>query len=181
MQIRRTNNRRRGTRSNRLALTLLAALIVAVAGTVAAMSTGASADTFSALARPTFPASPFTIHGFGGKCVDVPNGLFNDGAPLQMWDCNRTPAQVFRVGPNDSLMVGDKCLDIPWGSKDWGTRVQLARCNGGPAQVWLPTHWGGIRNPHAGVCLDVAGWGTANGTASITWGCFNQENQRFWH
>jgi hypothetical protein len=30
-----------------------------------------------------------------GRCLDVPNADFRDGAPLTIYDCNNTPAQTF--------------------------------------------------------------------------------------
>ena len=33
------------------------------------------------------------VSNFNGKCIDVPNSNFVDGAQLQMWDCNGTGAQ----------------------------------------------------------------------------------------
>lgn len=168
-----------GPRSRRLVVGLVAALLAAVGATAAVMSNAASAEEVRALTQPQFPGGGFVVHGFGGNCLDVPNRQFLDGAKLQLWDCNGTPAQVFRVGPNESLMAGDKCVDIPWASSERGTRVQLAWCNGGPAQVFRRTHWNGISNPHTGLCLDVAGWGTTNGTPFITWSCLNGANQRF--
>ncbi|WP_240742166.1 ricin-type beta-trefoil lectin domain protein [Micromonospora zingiberis] len=128
--------------------------------------------------RPGGPdSSAFALRGYKDKCVDVPGGISADGAQLQLWRCNGTPAQRFSSGPNGSLVALGKCMDVAWASRDNGAKVQLAHCNGGPAQVWVVER-GMVRNPHSGKCVDVRDWNTADGAPLQIWECNpGQENQ----
>jgi Thaumatin family./Ricin-type beta-trefoil lectin domain. len=121
----------------------------------------------------------FALRGYADKCIDVPGGISADGAQLQLWDCNGTPAQRFSHGPNGSLVVLDKCMDVAWASRDDGARVQLAYCNGGPAQVWV-SEGGMLRNPHSGKCVDVRDWNAANGAPLQLWTCAPGQANQVW-
>jgi len=121
-------------------------------------------------ARKPQDGAAFTLRGYGDKCVDVPDGVSADGAPLQMWECNGTPAQDFSRGPNDSLIALGKCMDVAWASRDNGATVQLAYCNGGPAQVWV-IEGSMLRNPHSNKCVDVRDWNAADGASLQIWDC----------
>ncbi|WP_344616972.1 RICIN domain-containing protein [Dactylosporangium salmoneum] len=35
-------------------------------------------------------------------------------------------------------------------------------------------------NPNSGKCLDANGWGTANATQLIIWGCGNAQSNQTW-
>ena len=59
-----------------------------------------------------------------------------------------------------------------------GARVQIWDCNGGANQQWTLNGNGTISNGQTGLCLDVNGAGTANGTAVIVWTCHGGANQR---
>ena len=52
-------------------------------------------------------------------------------------------------------------------------------CNGQNNQKWTLNANGSITGVGSGLCLDVNGAGTANGTAVILWTCNGQANQRW--
>ena len=54
------------------------------------------------------------------------------GAPIQMWSCNGTPAQLFTRPGDGTLRALDRCLQLD-GTADDST-MHLVACNGGPAQ-----------------------------------------------
>jgi hypothetical protein len=116
------------------------------------------------------------FRGYANKCIDVPGGISNDGAQLQLWDCNGTPAQAFTSGPNGSQAALDKCMDVAWAARDNGAKVQLAWCNGGPAQVWV-YQGTNLKNPNSGKCVDVRDWNTNNGAPLQIWDCAKNANQ----
>ncbi|MEV6813994.1 ricin-type beta-trefoil lectin domain protein [Micromonospora sp. NPDC051296] len=131
--------------------------------------------------KPNAPHSAdFALRGYVDKCIDVPGGVSADGAQLQLWRCNGTPAQRFSLGPNGSLVVLDKCMDVAWTSRDNGAKVQLAYCNGGPAQVWV-AEAGMLRNPHSGKCVDVRDWNAGNGAPLQIWECAPGQANQTWH
>ncbi|MEO3930441.1 ricin-type beta-trefoil lectin domain protein [Micromonosporaceae bacterium B7E4] len=127
----------------------------------------------------TAGSSVFALRGYADKCIDVPGGVSADGAQLQVWECNGSPAQQFSHGPNGSLVALDKCMDVAWAAQDNGAKVQLAYCNGGPAQVWV-AEGGILRNPHSNKCVDVRDWNAANGAPLQIWRCAAGQANQAW-
>lgn len=100
-----------------------------------------------------------------GKCVDVQGNGSADGTPIQISDRNGTGAQLWTVGPNDTVRINGKCMDVTWGGTSSGTKVQLWTCNGGGAQVWQPVGRA-LYNPQSGRCLHDPNSSTSNGPSS---------------
>ncbi|MER5550757.1 ThuA domain-containing protein [Streptomyces sp. NPDC002793] len=119
------------------------------------------------------------ITGIGGKCVDVANGANADGTQIQLWTCNRSPAQTWTVAPDQSLRALGKCMDISGGGTADGTKVQLYGCNDTAAQKWVPQTDGTLRNPQSGKCLDAADVSSADGTRLHLWTCLSAVNQKW--
>jgi endo-1,4-beta-xylanase len=71
-----------------------------------------------------------------------------------------------------------KCLDAPPNAAA-GTRLQVWDCSGGTNQQWVINGNGTISSAQTGMCLDVNGGGTANGSAVIVWSCHGGANQRW--
>ncbi|MEU6404962.1 ricin-type beta-trefoil lectin domain protein [Streptomyces sp. NPDC046985] len=120
------------------------------------------------------------VLGSGWQCMDVRDASSADGAAVQLWKCNGTPAQQWKVdATGQTVRALGKCLDAASGGTADGTAIQLWTCNGTGAQVWQPQSNGALRNPQSGKCLDVpnssADWGTrlqlfdCNGTAAQQW------------
>ncbi len=120
------------------------------------------------------------VSNWNGKCVDVPSGVFNDGARLQMYVCNGTPAQKWTF-VNGTLQTSDnKCMDVAGGATAAGTPIQIANCSGNPAQQWVLSAAGDLVNPQANRCLDINGWNGDDGASLIIWDCTGGANQK-WH
>lgn len=69
------------------------------------------------------------------KCMDVPSSTFVDGARLQVWTCNGTDAQRFRILSSNGgfqlrTLVNDKCVDATWGP------IELWGCSDASTQRW---------------------------------------------
>ncbi|WP_329048199.1 endo-1,4-beta-xylanase [Streptomyces violaceus] len=112
-----------------------------------------------------------------GRCLDVDGANAAGGTPMIIWDCHGNANQRFtQNGP--ALQVLGKCLNVPPDAAA-GTRVQIQDCDGGANQQWVLNGNGTIRNGQNGLCLDVNGGGTANGSAVIVWNCHNGANQRW--
>ena len=58
--------------------------------------------------------------------------------------------------------------------------MQIWDCNGGANQKWTINADGTIVGVQSGLCLDVTGASTANGTLIEIWTCNGGGNQR-WH
>nr|BFE56772.1 hypothetical protein GCM10020063_012980 [Dactylosporangium thailandense] len=119
------------------------------------------------------------IAGLAGKCIDVMNRLSNNGTPIQLYDCNNTPAQYWQLQSDGTVRALGKCMDVTAAANQNGTKIQLYDCNGTPAQQWKVTSARQLINAGSGRCLDVTDWSSANGIQLQLWDCLDQDNQRW--
>jgi hypothetical protein len=79
-----------------------------------------------------------------GKCVEVVGGSTANGAPIDQWDCNGTPQQLWKVnsvsgGQQIVSAVSGKCLDVTGGStaiSDGALMEQWDCAAGAGNQTW---------------------------------------------
>jgi lysophospholipase L1-like esterase len=112
-----------------------------------------------------------------GRCLDVPNAGTTNGVQPAIRDCTGAANQRWTNG-GQTLQALGKCLDSPTNATA-GAKAQLWDCHGGANQRWNLNADGTISNAQSGLCLDVNGNGTANGTAVILWTCTAAANQRW--
>ncbi|GIE76401.1 hypothetical protein Aph02nite_23510 [Actinoplanes philippinensis] len=112
-----------------------------------------------------------------GRCLDVSGASPANGALTQLWDCHTDANQQFSQNGRELRVLG-KCLDVAPNAAA-GARAQIWDCNGGANQQWNVNGNGSISNAQTGLCLDVSGAATANGTSVVVWGCHNGANQRW--
>ncbi|MER7754081.1 ricin-type beta-trefoil lectin domain protein [Kitasatospora sp. NPDC097643] len=128
----------------------------------------------------TPPAGPTgQITGYAGKCVDVKGANTGNGTPVQIYDCNGTWAQKWRIGVDGTIRALGKCMDVSGGGTGNATRVQIYDCNGTGAQQWQARPDGSLLNPQSGRCLDDLGFSTANGNQLGIWDCNGYDNQKW--
>ncbi|MFJ4090530.1 ricin-type beta-trefoil lectin domain protein [Kitasatospora sp. NPDC089913] len=127
---------------------------------------------------PNGPVGP--ISGYAGKCVDVKNGTSADRTPVQIFACNGTAAQQWKIAEDGTIRALNKCLDVAAAGTTNGTKVQLYTCNRTGAQQWRVRADGSILNPASGRCLDNLGFSTTDGNQLGIWDCNGLENQ-IWH
>ena len=126
------------------------------------------------------PSSPSNPSAFrlrsesSGRCLDISGANAANGTPAQIWDCHTNANQQFSQS-GTTLRVMGKCLDA---QSSTSARVQIWDCNGGANQQWTLNANGTVSNP-AGLCLDVSGNATGNGSAVILWNCTAAANQRW--
>jgi poly(3-hydroxybutyrate) depolymerase len=111
-----------------------------------------------------------------GRCLDVNGASSASGSQMIVWDCHSNANQQFSQNGQELRVLG-KCLDVPGNTA--GARVQISDCNGAAGQRWSFNSNGTISNGQNGLCLDVNGAGTANGTAVVVWSCHTAANQRW--
>jgi poly(3-hydroxybutyrate) depolymerase len=111
-----------------------------------------------------------------GRCLDVNGASSASGSPMIVWDCHSNANQQFSQNGQELRVLG-KCLDVPGNTA--GTRVQISDCTASAGQRWNLNGNGTISNAQNGLCLDVSGAGTANGTAVVVWSCHTAANQRW--
>ncbi len=112
-----------------------------------------------------------------GRCLDVSGASAANGAPTIVWDCHSGANQQFTQNGR-ALQVMGKCLDAPTNATA-GARVQIWDCSGAANQQWVLNSNGTITNTQTGLCLDVNGGSTANGTAAIVGHCHGGTSQRW--
>ncbi|MFI2432998.1 non-reducing end alpha-L-arabinofuranosidase family hydrolase [Streptomyces sp. NPDC018693] len=159
----------RGSSSRRRLSVALAAAVAAL-GSLAAML----------VATPAQAATTGELRGVGsGRCLDVPGLSQTDGTNLHIWDCWGGTNQQWTLTDNNQLTVyGNKCLDVP-GNATAGTRPVIWSCHGGTNQQWRVNADGTVVAVQSGLCLDVSGGATANGTAVQLWNCTGSNNQKW--
>lgn len=114
------------------------------------------------------------------KCLDVhaPDQHTN-GARVQVWDCNSSLQQTWRIEGNAIKSGAGKCLDVHAPDQYAnGARVQVWDCNGSLQQSWRIE--GNSIKSGAGKCLDVhAPDQYRNGAKVQVWDC-NGTIQQTW-
>jgi hypothetical protein len=113
------------------------------------------------------------------RCLDVPNRSQTSGTRLSIWDCNGgTNQQWTQLASGAFQVYGTRCLEFPSGAAA-GTQVQIGDCTGAANQQWRFNADGTITSVSTGLCLDVSGQATANGSSVVVWTCNGGQNQRW--
>ncbi|MFI6447166.1 ricin-type beta-trefoil lectin domain protein [Kitasatospora sp. NPDC050543] len=129
---------------------------------------------------PPEPAGPVgQITGYANKCVDVSGAATNNGTKIDIWDCNGTNAQKWKVAADGTVRALGKCMDVKGAGTANHTLVQLYDCNGTGAQQWRAQPDGSLVNPQSGRCLDDLGFVTTNGNQLGIWDCNGADNQKW--
>lgn len=115
----------------------------------------------------------------GRLCLDVSKGNFRPGNALQVYECNGTDSQRFRVGRGGEIRVRDFCLDVERGDPRDGARVVLWSCSGSRSQQWT-TRGGQIVSQLNGKCLDVVDGRLRPGNPTMVYQCNRSPSQRWW-
>jgi hypothetical protein len=122
--------------------------------------------------------APAMIHGHAAKCLDVPNGNFNNGTPVQMYRCWGGPPQRWTLDASGRLHVGNKCLEVDSSNSGNGGQPRLWDCDGTRDQSWTLRPGGAITASN-GKCLDVNQWDTSDGAVVQLWDCNGGVNQHW--
>ncbi|MFG3600951.1 glycoside hydrolase family 27 protein [Micromonospora chersina] len=117
------------------------------------------------------------VSAASGRCLDVPQSNTANGTQPVIWDCNGGANQRWSIS-GDTLQALGKCLDAPLNATP-GAKAQVWDCNGGANQRWSRNADGTVRALQSGLCLDVNGAATGNGTTVILWTCTAAANQRW--
>lgn len=127
--------------------------------------------------------SPMIVHAHGAtdKCLEVGGGSKASGTPVQIYTCNGSVGQTWKISDDALVNVNSgKCLEVKGGATANGTVVQIATCNGkSAAQKWqYDTHaTSRLYNPGTGNCLDLATY--ENSRDARMWDCKGTDPQKF--
>ena len=121
---------------------------------------------------------------FRSWCLDVPGDSHDVGTPLQIYECNSTGAQKFRLNQYISgyfaiqNVESGLCVDVTSAGTEDGTRLQMWECNQTGAQTFI-NEGNTLVNYNSGKCVDISGAQNADGTAVQIWDC-NGTNAQSW-
>lgn len=130
---------------------------------------------------PPSSSSSIIIGEASGRCLDVVGGSTNEGAQVQLWDCNGNPQQKW-TRKSDGTIVSSHtgyCLDADKYNTGNGAAVRMYRCSGQQQQRWNVSTNSKICSSYSGRCLDATGPSTANGTIIQQWEYLGGSNQRW--
>jgi len=124
---------------------------------------------------PSPSGSYSVVSAASGRCLDIPGSNTANGTQPVIWDCHSAANQQWTF---DGLTIRGlgKCLDAPLNATA-GAKAQIWDCNGQTNQQWNVNANGTISGVQSGLCLDVNGGSTSNGTAVILWTCHGGSNQ----
>jgi len=108
-----------------------------------------------------------------GKCLDVAGGATANGTAVQVYTCNSTGAQTWRLRADGRLVnpASGRCLD------SGAATLRIYDCSTATGQVWrFPP--GPVSGP-GGLCVDVADADPSSGTAVQLYGCNSSDAQRW--
>ncbi len=112
------------------------------------------------------------------KCLDVAGDAKSNGATLQIWDCNGSANQLWKIDTKGRIInTGGKCIDVAGDVAANGTKVHLWDCHDGANQKWKRDGERWITS--GGKCLDADGSADKNGTRIHLWDCNGGNNQKW--
>lgn len=120
------------------------------------------------------------IKGIAGKCLDNYAQHAVNGNKIELWTCDDSIAQRWRLRDGAIINENGFCLDVQGGRTIKGTLVQLYTCNGTGAQQWAVNKENGtITNPKSGLCLDDQYAKTHDGNQIWIWPCNGTAAQKW--
>jgi len=128
-------------------------------------------------------AVPIHPNGNTAKCLDVRGNVQKNGTPVQIYDCNGTAAQKWRIAAGGTYVTLDGtnfCLDA--GSKPGnGVGMKIWQCYAAlPAQTWDYTQNKHLQLAGTGQCLDLPNGSTVNSNQVQTWQCSAGNKNQIW-
>lgn len=94
---------------------------------------------FGATSREESKLEYHSISNFS-HCLDVSGAINKNRTNIQMYQCNRTIAQRWKItGRGEIRNEMGRCLEIAGGVNKIGTNIQLYDCNSTKSQFWKMT------------------------------------------
>jgi hypothetical protein len=141
-------------------------------GTCLYGSPGASAFSLTCGGQPSWSFRDYEIVGFGGRCLDIPNGSSADGTPAQIFGCHGGTPQSFRIVSGELIGPGGRCLR----GAGYGNALVMGACVSGE---WRLEAGGTLRHLSDNLCADVRGLVTWDQTPVQLYTCNGGLNQKW--
>jgi hypothetical protein len=153
-------------------------------GTFAVQGLWSNSARGCAISGGTLGGSSGEVHAVGaGKCLDVPGSSTTSGTQLDIRECSGASNQEWTQTSGGSLTVysgsSRECLAADGGAVVAGTKAVIAPCDSSSGQHWKVNSNGTITGVGSGLCLDVTGAKTADGTGVEIWTCNGGSNQQW--
>ncbi|KAL7409326.1 ricin B lectin domain-containing protein [Mrakia frigida] len=117
------------------------------------------------------------------KCLDVRGAVYANGTPVQIYDCNWTPAQewIWNEGSTKIQLANTNfCLDAGSNPAS-GIGMKIWQCYPGlPAQQFYRTGDKRFAVEGKGQCLDLTDGRLDNSVQSQTWKCTDRNTNQIW-
>ncbi|KAH6892800.1 carbohydrate-binding module family 13 protein, partial [Coprinopsis sp. MPI-PUGE-AT-0042] len=129
---------------------------------------------------------PVQLHPNGNwrKCLEVRGSWFQNGTPVDIFECNGSPGQNWVLNPGSTkVQVAGQpfCLDAGEWPND-GTQLKIWNCYDGlPAQQWFYTDDKRVALKDSGKCVDLTNGDTCNGNILQLWQCLNFDTNQIWN
>ncbi|KAF5361913.1 hypothetical protein D9756_002827 [Leucocoprinus leucothites] len=143
-------------------------------------------SAFSLLTIVSYVAGQTVLHPISAttnKCLEVRGNVQANGTPVQIFDCNGTPAQqwLLTVGQTSVRLANSPfCLDAG-ASPTNGTPMKIWECFANlPAQQWVLTTDSRIALSGRGLCLDLPSGNLTNTNVVQTWQCTDGNVNQIW-
>ena len=118
------------------------------------------------------------IVGNGAKCVDVTGSNTTDGTATILYTCTGNANQAWTRPGDSTVRTLGKCLTASGTTA--GSTAVISTCTASTAQQWTAQPDGTVTNKASGLCLDVYGGGSADGTKLDTWTCGSHQANQTW-
>ncbi|KXZ45310.1 hypothetical protein GPECTOR_56g407 [Gonium pectorale] len=160
-------------------------------GTRVALAACSSGATNQAWSVTPYDSGTYTLSptNAAGMCLDINGASASDKAQVQLWTCNRTPAQVFTLDlPTRSTTqviktstTDDRCLAVTGTTA--GSYIQQWECDESTGQSFQITSAG--TNAYtiksmSGFCVSAKGSGTGSGTRITIEACVSGAMNQLW-
>ncbi|WP_416986326.1 ricin-type beta-trefoil lectin domain protein, partial [Streptomyces sp. T028] len=114
-----------------------------------------------------------------GLCLDLSSGSTTAGTAIQLYPCNSTKAQQFRVedavttdtATTGALQVSGVCVQPSGKAVTAGTAVVVAACDDTAAQQWTVTSTGALKYAATSMCLVSPSNSTTTGVDLVLGAC----------
>lgn len=112
-----------------------------------------------------------------GKCLENKWGVTSNGNPVQIYDCNGTPAQIWNAESDGTVRVQTKCLGPRNGSLVAGTALVVSNCTGAAFQRWTADGNGTVRSQVNGLCVENLNGTNVDGNRVVIRDCNGSAGQ----
>ncbi|KAF9443133.1 carbohydrate-binding module family 13 protein [Macrolepiota fuliginosa MF-IS2] len=125
--------------------------------------------------------------GVRDKCLNIQWGIFANGTPVQIANCNGRAAQqwILSLGPTTVCLAGTEfCLDSTFKIPPYRVPMKIWECvDGAPEQQWayiVTTAGGRLALANQEICLDLRGGDLTGSNPIQVWECANGVTNQIW-